>query len=88
MKAVMLFLWGIVLFIFTCAADSSFWSKGVMPYFHLTPGPDFRNLLQMDIRYTELFPANPGVITGRGDPAGGYDLCRRGAGRSACYYSN
>ncbi|MEK5445915.1 VanZ family protein [Paenibacillus sp. FSL R7-0331] len=55
MKALMLFLWGIVLFIFTCAADSSFWSKGAMPYFHLTPSPDFRNLLQMDIRYTEIF---------------------------------
>ncbi|WP_231574920.1 VanZ family protein [Paenibacillus sp. FSL R7-0273] len=51
----MLFLWGIVLFIFTCAADSSFWSKGVMPYFNLTPDPDFYNLLQMDIRYTKLF---------------------------------
>lgn len=55
MKAVMLLFWGIVLFIFTCAANSSFWSTGVLPYFHWTPSPDFYHLLEMDIYHTKAY---------------------------------
>ena len=55
MKAAMLLVWGIVLFIFTCAANSSFWSTGVLPYFHWTPSPDYHHLLQMDLYYNKAY---------------------------------
>lgn len=55
MKAVMLLFWGIVLFIFTCAANSGFWSAGVLPYFHWTPSADYHHLLQMDLYHTKAY---------------------------------
>ncbi|QSF47347.1 VanZ family protein [Paenibacillus tianjinensis] len=55
MKAVMLFLLGIVLLIFTCAANSTFWSTGVLPYFHWTPSPDYHHLLVMDLYHTKAY---------------------------------
>jgi hypothetical protein len=55
MKVALVFGWGFILFIFTCAADSSFWSVGDLPYFHWITSPDFHELLVMDIKLTPQY---------------------------------
>lgn len=47
--------WAVVLFVFTCAANSSFWATGDLPIFHWTHSPDYHELLRMDLKATYGF---------------------------------
>ncbi|WP_151736527.1 VanZ family protein [Paenibacillus tengchongensis] len=55
MKFVFALVWGALLFVFTCAADSSFWSVPEIPYFQWTPYPDFRKMTVIDVMATSQF---------------------------------
>lgn len=49
----MLILWGIVLFIFTCATNSGFWLTGEIPFFHWLPNdPNYQDLFKLDLKLT------------------------------------
>ncbi|UQZ33138.1 hypothetical protein C2I18_05935 [Paenibacillus sp. PK3_47] len=52
MKVVLVLIWGFILFVFTCAGDSGFWSAGDLPYFHWKGTPDFHKMLLTDLKLT------------------------------------
>lgn len=49
MRTASVFIWGIVLFVFTCAFNSKFWETGQIPTFHWIPNPDFHALLKTNL---------------------------------------
>ncbi|MCL6604705.1 MAG: VanZ family protein [Paenibacillus sp.] len=52
MKTLLIILWGVLLFVFTCASDSGFWVAGTFPTFHWSTTPDFHELTNMDLMPT------------------------------------
>jgi hypothetical protein len=55
MKKAMIFFWGVVLFIFTCAANSSFWETGSMPNFHFISLPNYNDIFIIDLKLTVAY---------------------------------
>lgn len=51
MRKIILIVWGITLFTFTCAANSGFWKTSALPFFHWSGNPDFHQLFIMDIKF-------------------------------------
>lgn len=52
MKTFVLIAWAMLLLVFTCASDSSFWVNGTVPSFHWLGSADFHELTTLDLKYT------------------------------------
>ncbi|OMF90342.1 VanZ family protein [Paenibacillus sp. FSL R7-0337] len=55
MKRSIIIIWGAILFVFTCAANSSFWESGTIPNFHFIFSPNYNDLFIIDLKATPAY---------------------------------
>ncbi|MEK4060382.1 MULTISPECIES: VanZ family protein [Paenibacillus] len=60
MKTFVLIAWAMLLLVFTCASDSSFWVNGTVPSFHWSGWPDFHVLTKLDFSLDLMY--NSGYV--------------------------
>lgn len=55
MRTAAVIIWGLALFVFTCASNSGFWNIGEVPYFRWSLEPNYHDFLKMDFRTSSSY---------------------------------